>query len=66
MIAWNNYNLVSEVISLQHLRDLPKLLEIEGMLSIYVFYVGGLVEARRVDCSMEAEAFLHDEHNWNR
>lgn len=66
MQAWNNSALVGEVLSLQLLTEIPKLIESVNYFSINAFYAGGLRVVLRFDLPSHAQNFMQDEHNWNR
>lgn len=69
MVGWNNSTLIGELINLQFLTELPKLLEADGNWtrnSGDLFYAGRMRVAMRFFILVGAENFLKTTSNWNR
>ncbi|CAH1436742.1 unnamed protein product [Lactuca virosa] len=63
---WEDCVLVGECISVQHIKDLPNIFELEGNQSGMVYYTGGLNVLKKFITSKYAEAFYANDSNWNR
>ncbi|CAI9286472.1 unnamed protein product [Lactuca saligna] len=66
MGAWSHCTLIVEVLDLQILTQIPKLIETDDNYTCKVFYAGGMKVALRFDIPIEAKSFLKDDNQWNR
>ncbi|KAI3690043.1 hypothetical protein L2E82_48018 [Cichorium intybus] len=59
-------SLIGEVLSLQHLKDIPKLLHADGRIPCQLYFVGGLKAVLKFCSPQAADRYLKSEHEWNR
>ncbi|KAI3740607.1 hypothetical protein L2E82_31075 [Cichorium intybus] len=59
-------SLIGEVLSLQHLKDIPKLLHADGRIPCQLYYAGGLKAVLKFSSPQAADRYLKSEHEWNR
>lgn len=58
--------MVGEVISIQHIAELPTILPVDGNHVGMVYYIGGLNVMIKFINTASSKAFYENEHNWNR
>nr|KAJ0213780.1 hypothetical protein LSAT_V11C400196190 [Lactuca sativa] len=58
--------MVGEVISIQHIAELPTILPLDGNHAGTVYYIGGLNVMVKFINTASAKAFYENENNWNR
>ncbi|KAI3699691.1 hypothetical protein L2E82_44129 [Cichorium intybus] len=63
---FDDSSLIGEVLSLQHLKDIPKLLHADGRIPCELYFAGGLKVVLKFSFSKTAEAYLKSEQGWNR
>lgn len=66
VVAWSESTLVSEVLNIDLLTELPKLMDVEYNFSHNLFYAWVMRVVLRFDLTRDAQKFLLEEHTWNK
>ncbi|CAH1421647.1 unnamed protein product [Lactuca virosa] len=64
-LSWDECVLSGEVISAQHISNMPTLLKLDSNVSGRIYYTGGLKMLIRCINPQEADAFYDNAENWN-